>query len=69
MNMKYVCMEKNQMKIIVDKLPESEKDCLFADYDNRAVGYGVWHNCKLSGITCYMSYDGECPYLIVKDDI
>jgi hypothetical protein len=57
------------MKIVVDQLPESAKDCLFADYDNRAVGYGVWHNCKLSGITCYMSYDSECPYLIVKDDI
>ena len=54
------------MKIVVDELPESAKDCLFADYDHRAVGYGVWHNCKISGITCYVDYGDPCPYLTTK---
>lgn len=55
------------MKIIVDKLPENAKDCLFAEYDCHAVGYGVY-KCMLSSGYCYMSYSYPCPFLITNDN-
>ena len=52
------------MKIVVDKLPESPKYCLFAEREDH--GFGVWHKCKLSGVSCYSDYGDPCPFLVEK---
>ena len=58
----------NPMKIIVDQLPESPKYCLFAEPVASSMGYGLWHKCKLSGVSCYSYYGDPCPFLIAVDN-
>lgn len=47
------------MKILVDKMPEDDLDCLFSTYD---CGY---YACKIKndGKYCNLSVREKCPYL------
>jgi len=40
----------------------------FAELEARSMGYGLWHKCKLSGVSCYSDYGDPCPFLIAVDN-
>lgn len=56
-------MKETRMKIVVDKMPKTAEECLWAHRDTwgyvcYAVGWGDW---TLPG--CMVYYGGKCPYL------
>ena len=51
------------MRIIVDKMPEQPKDCLFSLWNCE---YG-WR-CKLIKDSCNLSENLKCPYLKQEEE-
>lgn len=56
------------MKVIVDELPESPDDCVFAYQINST----NWHSCGVQfdclNSRCYLTWGEKCPYLKKETD-
>lgn len=53
------------MKLLVDKLPESSKDCLFAEYISMTSKFKCGFKSSLYS-RCKLETGKECPYLKEK---
>ena len=49
-------------------VPKDAEDCKYAKRDDKATGFGLWHNCKYSGGICHVDYGDPCPYLVTMKD-
>ena len=55
------------MKIIVDELPKTAKECPFYTYDVKIENEIIGHNCKLLSNTIFCRNVKECKFLTTKE--